>query len=52
VFSASDGEPEDNTLSRNFNDCYKIGEMMERAYKAGKAGEPFEIICEERKVKK
>lgn len=42
VFCVSDGEPEDNNLSRNFSDCYMILELLRRAYEAGKRGEPFE----------
>ena len=30
-----DGEPEDNTLCRNFADIYSIPELMEMAYNAG-----------------
>lgn len=37
-----DGEPEDRTLGRCFNDCYSIGELMKKAYEAGKNGEKFE----------
>ena len=44
VFSVYDGEPEDNTLNRNFNDCRKINNLMQKAYDAGKAGHSFEII--------
>lgn len=43
VFSVYDGEPEDNSLERNFSDCHNIEDMMKRAYEAGKAGEPFEV---------
>lgn len=42
-FSVYDGELEDNNLSRNFNDCYKIADLMNLAYNAGKNGEPFNI---------
>ena len=38
-----DGEPEDNSLSRNFNDVYKITDLLRRAHDAGKNGEPFTI---------
>lgn len=37
VFSVHDGEPEDNTLIRNFNDCYKVKELIEQAYQRGLA---------------
>ena len=43
VFSVCNAEPEDNTLSRNFSDCYNIPELLERAFLAGKNGETFEI---------
>lgn len=35
VFSAIDGEPEDNSLGRNFNDCLSITDLIEQAYLAG-----------------
>ena len=35
--------PEDNTLSRNFSDCYDIPSLLRKAWKAGKDGEEFEI---------
>jgi ABC-type uncharacterized transport system fused permease/ATPase subunit len=41
VASFYDGEPEDNSLGRNFNDVYKIVELMKLAYDAGKNGEDF-----------
>ena len=44
VFSAMDGEPEDNTLSRNFSDCWSVPDLMEQAHKAGSNGESFEIV--------
>lgn len=43
VFTAHDGEPEDNTLGRNFNDCLKIVELLKQAYEAGKRGEAFDL---------
>lgn len=43
VFCACDGEPEDNTLNRNFNDCLKITCLLKQAYEAGQRGETFEI---------
>jgi len=43
VFSVHDGEPEDNSLGRNFNDCYRITSLLKRAYEAGKNGEEFTI---------
>jgi len=41
VFSVYDGEAEDATLSRDFNDCLKIGSLMQRAYNTGKEGGSF-----------
>ena len=43
VFSVHDGEPEDSNLSRDFNDCYGIVDMMKSAFNAGAAGEQLEI---------
>lgn len=43
VFSVQDDEPEDSNLSRSFNDVYKIQELLEMAYEAGKKGEALEI---------
>ena len=40
-FSVHDGESEDATLSRDFNDCYEIGNLMQRAYNTGKEGGSF-----------
>jgi len=40
-FGVYDGEPEDNNLSRNFNNCWRIPKLMREAYKAGKNGEEF-----------
>lgn len=44
VFEVRDGEPEDNNLSRNFNDCWNIEDLMLMAYEAGKRRENFEVI--------
>jgi hypothetical protein len=43
VFRASDGEPEDSNLSRDFNDCFKIPDLMRLAYEAGVRGEDLSI---------
>jgi hypothetical protein len=43
VFSVYDGEPEDNTLSRNFSDCYGIIDLIEMAHTAGKNNEDLII---------
>ena len=42
-FSVSDGEPEDATLARDFNDCWGIVDLMKKAYDAGVKGEAFSI---------
>jgi len=39
-----DGEYEDNSLSRNFNDVYDIRQALILAYDAGKKGEEIETI--------
>ena len=39
----ADGEPEDNNMSRNFNDIYKIGSLLGEMYKAGELDEGFEL---------
>lgn len=36
-----DGDPEDSTLARNFNDVYSIPAALKMAYDAGKTGEGF-----------
>ena len=38
VFSVSDGEPEDNSLCRNFSDCSKLLQLLEKTYELGKNG--------------
>ena len=40
-FIVGDGEPEDSNLSRDFNDCWKVTDLMRQAYDAGKNGEEF-----------
>lgn len=42
-FNVYDGEPEDSNLSRDFNDCFRITELMRLAYEAGKLGEEFTV---------
>ena len=44
VFDVGDGEPEDNNLARNFNDCLSIPDMMRIAFDAGKNGEEFTLL--------
>ena len=39
VASFWDGEPEDNTISRNFNDVHAIPSIITQAYEAGARGE-------------
>ncbi len=43
MFDVSDGELEDNNLSRNFQACYKIVDLLELAWLAGKAGQSFDV---------
>ncbi len=43
AFSVYDGEPEDANLSRDFNDAWKVADLMKQAYEAGKKGEEFEV---------
>ena len=43
IFCVYDGEPEDATLSRDFNDCWDIPKLMKKAYEAGKRGEEFDL---------
>lgn len=38
--------PEDNTLSRNFSDCYDIPNLLRMAYQAGKNNEEFVVEYE------
>lgn len=44
------GESEDNNLCRNFNDCWHIMSLVKKAHAAGKAGEPLNILEEERDI--
>jgi hypothetical protein len=39
----ADGEPEDATLARDFNDVFSIETAIIAAYEAGKAGEELEF---------
>jgi len=43
-FYVSEGEPEDNTLNRNFSGCYMIQRMLEQVYIAGQKGEDIQFI--------
>ena len=42
-FSAFDGESEDNSLCRNFGDCFSIPDLMQQAYMAGADKEELKI---------
>ena len=42
-FSAFDGEPEDNSLCRNFGDCFGISDLIKKGYEAGLKGESFTL---------
>jgi len=44
AFAVHDGEPEDASLVRDFNDAYKIPDLLKKAFEAGKNGETLEII--------
>ena len=39
IFEVWDGEPEDNNISRNFNDIYSIPKLLQQVYEIGKRGE-------------
>ena len=43
VFCVHDGEPEDNYLNRNFNDCLNIPKLMTMAYSEGLLNKPLNI---------
>ncbi len=43
VASFCDGEPEDNSLGRNFNDCFKLLTLLQKVHEAGKNFEPLEV---------
>lgn len=47
VFDVMDDEPEDSNLSRSFSDVYKIPDLLEKVYNAGKNGEELKIEHEE-----
>lgn len=38
-----DGDPEDNSLGRNFNDVYLIHDLLSNVVKATEAGEKVEV---------
>lgn len=37
-FEMRDGEPEDNSLGRNFSDCYNVLKLMKAMYELGRDG--------------
>lgn len=43
AMSFKDGEPEDNTIDRNFNDIFNLPELLRQAHEAGKRGEELVI---------
>lgn len=45
--NCGDGEAEDNTLSRNFNDIFKLEKFVRAAYLAGKRGEEYAYVQRE-----
>ena len=44
VFEVWDGEPEDSNLSRDFNDCFSIVDLMKHSHQAGLDGEEFIVV--------
>jgi hypothetical protein len=42
-----DGEPEDNSMSRNFSSIYSIAEIIKVAHQAGLDGQPLEVSEED-----
>lgn len=46
-FKVHEGESEDNSLGRNFSDCYNVANMMQEMYEAGKSGKVVEFQYEE-----
>ena len=48
TLSFCDGEPEDNSLGRNFNDWYAIMDLVKLAYAAGKNGVDLDIVHKEK----
>jgi len=47
VFLVEEGEPEDNSLSRNFSDVYKLDEILKKVYEAGKSGKELILKYED-----
>jgi hypothetical protein len=47
IFNVFDGEPEDNTLGRNFNDCNQVAALLEKFYNYGKSGVVVEFAYDE-----
>lgn len=44
VLSFWEGEPEDGTFGRNFNDVYKIADVLKMAYERGRLEQGVVII--------
>ena len=47
AMSFYDGEPEDASINRDFNDVNGIVGLMQQAFDAGKAGEDFDLFYAE-----
>ena len=45
--SFTDWESEDNSLWRNFNDCYNVDKLLKEVYELWLKGEKIEFIKEE-----
>jgi hypothetical protein len=43
IVSFTDGEPEDNSLARNFSDCYSIYSLLKKFYLMGQLGTEIEF---------
>lgn len=38
IFEVNDGEPEDNTLHRNFSSCHSVIDILKKMYEYGQSG--------------
>lgn len=47
LFSAHDGEPEDNNLMRNFSDVLSLPKLLKIVHEAGLKNEPLEFEYQE-----
>lgn len=43
VFSIYEGEPEDNNLGRNFNNCWIVPDLLKKTFLAGAANPDEEV---------